>query len=66
LFGGTDRNRTNNYEFNTIYGTKEVMSRFTINRAGGLKEIFDEYTSVSYQEVGEPHLSDLNQYKYNY
>lgn len=66
LFGGTENNRTNNYYLNTITGTKEVMDRFVINKYEGLKYLFDEYTSVSYQEVGEPHLTDLNQYKYNY
>lgn len=66
LFGGTSRNRTNNYMFNTIYGTKEVMRNFVLNRSEGLKEVFDEYPSVSYQQVPEPYLSEINQYKYNY
>lgn len=66
LFGGTDRNRTNNYEFNTIYGTKEIMRNFTLDRSKGFKELFDEYTSVSYQQIPEPYLTDLNQYKFNY
>lgn len=66
LFGGTPHNRTNNYLFNTIYGTKEVMRIFNLTRTVGMKEVFDEYPSVSYQEVPEPYLSELNQYKYNY